>query len=56
MTSTILLTLTGYGAATAPCLIQLSVHCDHLQSVPPLFEVQVPSPYGEKLAVLTTLL
>lgn len=46
--------LTGYGAAKAPRLMQLSVHCDHLRSV--LFWRAGPSPYGEMLAVLTTLL
>ena len=55
MTSTLgVWMLTGYGAAKAPRLMQLSVHCDHLRSV--LFWRAAPSPYGEMLAVLTTLL
>lgn len=55
MTSTLgVWILTGYGAAKAPRLMQFSVHCDHLRSV--LFVRAGPSPYGEMLAVLTTLL
>ena len=55
MTSTLgVWMLTGYGAEKAPHLMQLSVHCDHLRSV--LFWRAGPSPYGEMLAVLTTLL
>lgn len=55
MTSTLgVWMLTGYGTEKAPRLMQLSVHCDHLRSV--LFWRACPSPYGEMLAVLTTLL
>ena len=55
MTSTLgVWILTGYGAAKAPHLMQLSVHCDHLRSV--LFVRAGPSPYGEMVAALTTLL
>lgn len=54
MTSTLgVWMLTGYGAAKAPRLMQLSVHCDHLRSV--LFVRAGPSPYGEMVAALTTL-
>ena len=54
MTSTLgVWILTGYGAAKAPRLMQLSVHCDHLRSV--LFVRAGPSPYGEMVAALTTL-
>ena len=55
MTSTLgVWILTGYGAAKAPRLMQFSVHCDHLRSV--LFVRAGPSPYGEKVTALTTLL
>lgn len=55
MTSTLgVWILTGHGAAKAPRLMQFSVHCDHLRSV--LFVRAGPSPYGEILAALTTLL
>lgn len=55
MTSTLgVWMLTGYGAAKAPRLMQFSVHCDHLRSV--LFVRAGPSPYGEKVTALTTLL
>ena len=54
MTSTLgVWILTGYGAAKAPRLMQLSVHCDHLRTV--LFVRAGPSPYGEMVAALTTL-
>ena len=55
MTSTLgVWMLTGYGAAKAPRLMQFSVHCDHLRSE--WFGKLFLSPYGETLAVLTTLL